>query len=304
MKDILMMIFFLTFGVLTLNAFAEPIDSPPDKQSALSVHMDGSGVQASAATDGATQSPQSASKSPGSASFSLLVSSIYNFRGLNVFSETSQGDQNALFSPSFTRTVFHPGLWFKYAGFFQINGDNRAYLVESGVGAEQNIAAGFKYDFSSKLTALTSLTYRFYPFASPRITGVTWPSWLEPAVGIRWTPKRDIRLDLQLSYNIPIQERMRDQRYMYTLFSIAKAFQVHPRVALDLESAFGYKLYADPLIWQDTIFDITFCASLPFRISEQLKLVPATNAAWGYMTGTGFGDQYMIYFSLAIVAEF
>ena len=244
------------------------------------------------------------SENPNSVSLSFLVGSIYNFRGMNVFKETSQTDQNALFSPSITGTVFHPGLWVAYAGFFQINGDNRGYLVDSGVGAEQDIAVGFDYDLTRKLTLSTSLTYRFYPFARSRITGVEWPSYLEPSVGIHFKTNRGIRLGLDLSYFAPIQERLRDERYMYTLISIGKAFQFHPKLALDLSYSAGYKLFADPTIWQDTIFDMEFCLSLPFSITDRLQAVSGVHAAWGYLSGTSFGDQYMVYFSMDLVADF
>ncbi len=239
-----------------------------------------------------------------SVNLSFVLSSIYNFRGRNVFKETSQNDQNALFSPAVTGNVFHPGLWLKYAGFFQINGDNRGYLVDSGVGAEQNIAVGFDYEFSHKLKLSTSLTYLFYPFALSRITGVEWPSYLEPAIGIHYKTNRDIRLGLQISYFAPIQEPLRDQRYMYTLLDIGKAFQFHPKLALDFDLSFGYKLFADPAILQDTIFDLNFSISLPYTIVDKLKLVPGVHAAWAYFVSTRFGDQYMIYFGLDLVADF
>ena len=263
-------------------------------------------AESGAVTEDAAAKASGAKKSdsPNSLSLSFLVSSIYNFRGMNVFKENSQENQNALFSPSITGTVFHPGLWLKYAGFFQINGDNRGYLVDSGVGAEQDVAVGFDYDLTRKLTLEASLTYMFYPFARSRITGVEWPSYLEPAVGIQFRTNSGVRLGLDLSYFAPVQERLREDRYMYTLLSIGKAFQFHPRLALDLNYTFGYKLFADPGIWQDTILDMEFCLSLPFDITDSLKAVSGAHAAWGYLSGTSFGDQYMIYFSLDLVADF
>ena len=239
-----------------------------------------------------------------SVNLSFLVSSIYNFRGLNVFKETSQADQRALFSPSVTGTVFHPGVWIKYAGFFQINGDNRGYLIDSGVGAEQDIAVGFDYDFTDKLSLSTSLTYYFFPFALSRITGVDWPSYLEPAVGIQYKTDHGTRLGLQLSYFAPIQDRLRDQRYMYTNLIVGRSFQFTARLALDFDFSFGYKLFADPSILQDTIFDLDFCVSLPVSLADRLKLVPGMHAAWAYFVNTRFGDQYMVYLSLDLVADF
>ncbi|MBN2342021.1 MAG: hypothetical protein JXX29_07970 [Deltaproteobacteria bacterium] len=235
---------------------------------------------------------------------SSFVSSIYNFRGMNVFKETSQSDQNAVYSPAVTWTVLHPGLWFKYASFFQINGDNRAYLVDSGVGAEQDLATGFDYTFFNKLTLSASFTYYCYPFSRSRITGVHWPSYLEPAVGIGYRTHSGIRFGLNISYFAPVQGRLRDNRYMYSHFEFGKAYQFHPKVAVDFDLGMGYKLFADPSILQDTIFDFEFGLSVPYTIVKEMKLVPAVHTAWTYLVSTSFGDQYMIYFSVDLVIDF
>lgn len=308
--------FFVGLGGLAMSTplWARPIDAPLTPSEAPGASNDTGASQGSdtevksdavaeADTVSKSDAVQTAADS-NSISLSLLVSSVYNFRGLNVFKETSQGDQNSLFSPSVTAPIFHPSLWLSYAGFFQIDGDNRGYLVDSGVGAEQDVAVGFDYDISNKWVLSTSLVYYFYPFSISHITGIKWPSYLEPTVGFNYTFDKSFKVGLQLSYFTPIQKRLRDQRYMYTRLIAVKEIPFHSKLSLDFNLSAGYKLFADPSILQDTIFDVEFCASLPYTIANNLKLVPTTHAAWAYLVGTNFGEQYMIYFSLSLVADF
>jgi hypothetical protein len=155
-------------------------------------------------TELSNESPEQQSKN-NILELEFLLSSIYYFRGNNVFGETSQHEQNGVFSPSISWSIFNTGLWLKYAGYFQISGDNQEYLINSGVGHEQDLFLGWDHSFSAKWHFSSYFAYYFYPFSSEGMTGVRVPSVLEPSLGLSFHPTRLSLVELKLCYYASVQ---------------------------------------------------------------------------------------------------
>ncbi|NOZ01922.1 MAG: hypothetical protein GXP54_08555 [Deltaproteobacteria bacterium] len=227
----------------------------------------------------------------------LELSSLYCFRGINVFQESSQTDQNFLWAPSFTWDVFETGLWFGYWGAYQGRGGNKAALVAAGVGHESDFIIGFNHEIiEGTLTLKTSLTWYVFPFASSGVAGTDLPSYLEPALGLDWTGPVD--LGITISYFAGIQKALSDFRYLYIHPTISKTFEFNDHVGLAIGLGFGYKLFNDRGKMTDNVYDVQFDWSIPVRITKEFYLEPAFHAAWTNLAGKGVGEEYLVWAGL------
>lgn len=246
--------------------------------------------------------PEAEKKSAG-VNVDVGLASIYNFRGANVFMENSMMDQNALFAPSVTWAIFDTGLYIGYWGAFQLSGDNRAERVRSGYGHEQDLYIGYDLGLADDLITLSfAFTYFFYPFAEEADAGATNPSIIEPLVGISIATVIDIGLNI--SYFHAIQDGIASLRHAYFNFSLGKSFTFNKYVGMDLGMGLGIKAWANEDSPDDNIFDLHFDWGVPIHITEQLYVSPALHLAWTDLDGLSAGDEYMIYGSMNIGADF
>ena len=226
------------------------------------------------------------------------IASIYNFRGLNVFQASSQHDRHGVFSPSISWSIIDTGIWLKYAGYYQIDGDNQGYMVNVGRGHEQDLFLGWDYAFKGNLVLGSYFAYYFYPFSMEEMTGIRNPSYLEPAVGLQYSPRRVIDLGLNIAYYHAVQQEIEDERYVYFNPTVHKLFDFGKPVAFELGLSFGCKLFNDKQNNRDNIFDVDFAVGLPITITPELYINPAVHLTWTDLYHTRLGDEYFIWFGI------
>ena len=243
-------------------------------------------------------------KKPVGVNVDVGLASIYNFRGYNVFQdEGGQMEQNALFAPSVTWSIFDTGLYIGYWGAFQLSGDNKTEMVDVGLGHEQDLYIGYDLGLADDLVTLSfALTYFFYPFADEDAAGAANPSIIEPLVGISIATVIDIGLNI--SYFHAIQDGIAGLRHAYFNFSLGKSFSFNKYVGMDLGMGLGIKAWANDDSPEDNIFDLHFDWGVPIQITDQLYVSPALSLAWTDLDDVGAGDEYMIYGSMNIGADF
>jgi hypothetical protein len=235
-------------------------------------------------------------------SFSFEVASAYVFRGYNLFRETTQNDQNALFAPSVTYTLGETGLSLTYWGGYQWTGSNQADLVAAGPGHEQDLILTYAHTMlSDTLTLSGSLTYYFFPFASKEDAGTRVTSYLEPAVSASFATLLD--LGLKVAYFAGLQEAVKDLRYLYLSPSVGKTLELHPRVALALGLGAGFKIYNDRDRMKDNVYDISFNFEFPVRLSASLAITPAMHMAWSNFEALRLGEEYVIWGGITFGAD-
>lgn len=235
-------------------------------------------------------------------SLSFEVASAFVFRGYNVFRQTTQHDQNALFAPSLTYAIADTGLSLAYWGGYQWTGSNQADLVAAGVGHEQDLVVTYERAMLSEaLTLSAALTYYFYPFASKEDAGTAVPSYLEPSVKASFATILD--LGLQVAYFAGLQDAVKDLRYLYLSPSVGKTLELHPRVGLALGLGAGFKIYNDRDTMKDNVFDITFNCEFPVRLSDALAVTPAMHMAWSDFEALRLGEEYVIWGGITFGAQ-
>jgi hypothetical protein len=260
--------------------------------------------------------PEAASSSAG-VNVDVGVSSIYNFRGLNTFQENTQQDQNALFAPSVTWSIFDTGLSLGYWGAYQLTGDNKKEMVDTGLGHEQDIFIGYDLGLADDLLTLSFVfTYFFYPFADDELDGIpTNPSFIEPLLGVSLATVVDI--GFAVSYFHGVQEELKGGRHAYFNFSLGKGFSFNKTFGMNLGAALGIKAWVEEN--DSNQFDLLFDWSIPINLTEQLYLEPGIHLAWTDLEDLEddedtpdvdesakrtAGDEFMVYWSINVGANF
>lgn len=228
----------------------------------------------------------------------LEASSVYVFRGLNVFKNTSQWDQTGMIAPSLTYTVPGVGIHVGYWGAFQLAGSNRGALVASGYGNEQNLIVGVTRGLGKGFTLDASLTWYFFPFATRAAAGTTLPSSLEPSLTLAWAGPVD--LELKVLYFASIQEVLKDYRYLYVRPRISKTFPINPTLGINLGLGFGYKLFNDFRKMKDNVYDVRADVGLPLQFGDLFYLTPGVHLAWTNLEGVRTRNEFVAYGGLNV----
>lgn len=222
----------------------------------------------------------------------LEGSSAYVWRGINKFGE-SQNTQAFSMFPSLTATFggFSLGYW----GAFQLSGDNKSELVDTGVGAENDFILKYSAWLQHNLALSASLTYFTFPFADEDAAGTSTPMYLEPGAGISYLTGAD--LGLYIGYYRGLQSVTEPASFLYINPSIGKTFHVNEDIGLALGLSAGYKVFTNDPPNEDRAFDLalTVSAAIPF---SDVYITPQLHAA--YVTrddeavpDAGFGDSFV-----------
>ena len=303
----------------------EPETPPPAPEPEPAAESEAATVSVSIATPAPAAEAESAAteeeKSAAGVNVDVGVSSIYNFRGLNSFQESSQQDQNAMFAPSVTWSIFDTGLYLGYWGAYQLTGGNKTEMVQAALGHEQDLYIGYDLGLADDLVTLSfAFTYFFYPFADEDVAGTANPSIIEPLVGISLATVLD--LGLKVSYFHGLQDELKTLRYAYFNFSVGKGFEFNNIFGMNLGASFGIKAYVEDVDYNR--FDLAFDWSIPIKLTEQLYLEPGVHLAWTDLkeVSSGMdddpattdtdesvrkataGDEYMVYWSINVGADF
>lgn len=202
------------------------------------------------------------------------VASAYVWRGINVFG-VDQNTQALSVLPSVSATF--GALSLGYWGAFQLSGDNKSALVDSGVGAQNNLVLKYGGALDDGLAYSAMLTYWFYPFADEEVAGTATPMYLEPGFGISYLAGAD--LGLYVGYYRGLQEVTEPASFLYINPSIGKRFPLGDDLGLALGLSGGYKVFTSDPPAEDRAFDLALNVSLAIPF-EDAYITPQLHAAY------------------------
>jgi len=203
------------------------------------------------------------------------LASAYVWRGINMFG-TNQNTQTAAVFPSLTATFGHISLG--YWGAFQLTGDNKSDLVDSGVGAQNNLVLKYSGWIDEHVAYSASATYWLYPFADEEVAGTSTPMYLEPGFGISYLAGAD--LGLYLGYFLGLQEVIEPASFLYINPSVGKTFfPFDSDIGVAVSASAGYKVFTNDPPNEDRQFDLglNLSAAIPF---ENTYVTPQLHAAY------------------------
>jgi hypothetical protein len=231
-------------------------------------------------------------------SLTLTYATAYVFRGYNVFQDSSQMDQRGLIAPGISWSIFDTGLTLGYWGAFQLYGENRRALVDGALGHEQDLFVTYDFEIvEGALSGSAGLYWYFYPFADPDVTGVRFPSYLEPVASLTVSTVVDVSLEVAYMHQVGTPWWV-----VYVHPSVSRDFQLHPMLTLGLTFGFGYKAFSDPLTTTDNVWDVTLDVELAIAPLDWLTLTPAIHAGWTNFEARSFEDEYLVWGSLDVSA--
>ncbi|MBU1069280.1 hypothetical protein KJ975_06885 [Myxococcota bacterium] len=250
----------------------------------------------------AASAQEAAPSKPLGISVDAQFSSVYLFRGLNVFGD-KQGDQHGVFSPTIAYAVADTGLTLTYWGAFQLNGDNRSAKTDVGAGLEQDFILGYSRSFlDNKLTLKAALTAYVFPFADEELAGAGVPLYLEPSVTPVYTSFADF--SLQVAYFAAIQDDLSDYRYLYVRPYVSKSFKLSEKVTQTVGVGYGYKLFNDRDKMKDNVQDLAIDLETTIAITPTFYVKPAIRGGWTNLTGQSFGDELVLLVSVNVGTSF
>ncbi|HWO11882.1 MAG TPA: hypothetical protein VNN80_20455, partial [Polyangiaceae bacterium] len=200
--------------------------------------------------------------------------SAYVWRGINMFG-VNQNTQAFSVFPSLT--VTSGALSLGYWGAFQLSGDNKSELVDSGVGAQNNFVLKYNGWLDDDLAYSAMLTYWLYPFADADVAGTDTPMYLEPGAGISYLAGAD--LGLYVGYYRGLQSVTEPASFLYINPSIGKTFPLDDDLGLALGLAGGYKVFTNDPPTEDRALDLAFNVSLAIPL-EDAYLTPQLHLAY------------------------
>lgn len=220
----------------------------------------------------------------------------YAFRGVNVFRESSQADMHALFNPSVTWAPPDVGLALAYSGYYQATGSNRAALVDSGVGHEQDLVVSYSKGLG-KTTGSVAFTYYAYPFATAEDAGTRWPSYAELAVSA--SQSGPIDLGLQALYFHGVQSALQAGRYAYAHPTASKTFALGQDATLSVTAGGGYKYFTGRNAPEENRWDAHLDWKLTFPIGGSGYVAPALHCAWTDLESKNAGEELFVWSGIA-----
>jgi hypothetical protein len=202
------------------------------------------------------------------------AASAYVWRGINMFGVDQSSQAFSVF-PSLTATF--GGLSLGYWGAFQLSGDNKSALVDSGVGAENDLVLKYSGSLDNGLAYSAMLTYWLYPFADEDVTGTSTPMYIEPGAGISYLAGAD--LGLYVGYYRALQTVNEPLSFLYINPSIGKTFMVNEDIGIALGLSAGYKIFTNDPPNEDRAFDLALniSAAIPF---DNMYITPQLHAAY------------------------
>lgn len=246
-----------------------------------------------------------AEQPPPTLNLDLGLSSVYVFRGLNMFQKSSQSDQHAFLAPSLTVNVPGTnGLTLNYWGAYQIAGSNIKEKLDGGTGAENDLTVSYARKMGDKLTGGAGLTSYIYPAAKKDVAGTRVPLYLEPFVFAALAAALDV--GVKVTYMHGVQEAVSAYRYVYFNPTLAKTFELSKRVSLTPSASFGYKLFTDrstPVSDANTV-DVLVGLALPVTLTDALYVKPSACWAWTNLPGLTAGKEMVAFGGVNVGANF
>jgi hypothetical protein len=220
------------------------------------------------------------------------AASAYVWRGINMFG-VNQNSQVFSVLPSLTATLGPVSIG--YWGAFQLSGDNKSALVDSGVGAQNNLVLKYNGWLDENLAYAAMLTYWVYPFADADVAGTDTPMYIEPGAGISYLTGAD--LGLYVGYYRGLQSATEPASFLYINPSIGKTFALNPDIGLALGLSAGYKIFTNDPPTKDRAFDVGLNVSLAIAYND-MYITPQLHAAYvtrddDAVPDADFGDSFI-----------
>jgi hypothetical protein len=226
-------------------------------------------------TDRGTTASRSGREAPdGLLNIDVEGASAYVWRGINMFG-VNQNTQVFSVLPSVTATF--GALSLGYWGAFQLSGDNKSALVDSGVGGQNNLILKYSGWGDDDLAYSAMLTYWFYPFADEEVAGTATPMYIEPGAGISYLAGAD--LGLYVGYYRGLQTVTEAASFLYINPSIGKTLPLSADLGLALSMSAGYKVFTNDPQTEDRAFDLGLNVSVAIPFSDTY-VTPQLHAAY------------------------
>jgi hypothetical protein len=226
----------------------------------------------------------------------LGLSSVYVFRGYNMFQTKSQWNQHPFAAPSITYSIpATNGLAVGYWGAYQFAGPNIVQAMQAGLGAENDLFVTYSQPVVGPLTAGLGFTAYIYPLATEEAAGTLIPVYLEPAVFVSLTAFLDV--GLKLAYYHGVQEAIGAYRYVYANPTAGKTFVFNDRASLALAASCGLKLFIDTTtpVSHFNNLDILLSAAVPITLIGPLYVKPSVSWAWTNFPDRSATEQMVVF---------
>ena len=244
--------------------------------------------------------------------FSIEVASAYVFRGYNVFQDDRQREQKWVERPRFVWAPSGTGVFIGYASANQLTGDNLVGNVAAGLGAEQDLFAGYEFGKHSRLGVSTEIEFVAYPVADGRVAGTTTPLF----VSLSAEPRYRHTLYVYAGYLRGLGHGPLGDDQFYINPRVEKRFNLGGRFALELEVGGGIKIFQlDVGVVRNNMFDVLAAATLYCALNDVFyvgarvgwawtNLAPSKDPDTGQFVNTGFREEYVPFWALSVGAEF
>ncbi len=226
----------------------------------------------------------------------VQVASAYVFRGLNVFQETKQMDQNMLLAPSITYSIPGTSLEIGYWGAYQLNGANKSAMVDVGLGAEQDFWVGYSYSLTPDLSLSALFTTYYYPLADEKVAGTSNPIYIEPAIGLSWSGF--VNVGFNIAYMYGVQDEVKAGRYLFLNPTLSKGWSLTEAIGLECTLDMGYKLFNEDI--DDNKWHAGLLVGVPISLPYNMYVTPGAGVVWTNLTGKDFADELAAFGSVNV----
>jgi len=228
----------------------------------------------------------------------LSFSTLYIFRGLNLFQQSSNRDPHLGLFAAGTWEIFDTGFSIGVFGAYQLNG-NVQENIDNAMGAEQDLIISYSRDLTTNLNLTASFIWYYYPFADYDQVGGSVPSYLEPNIGLTWA-KCCVDLGLQVAYVAGVQDALADSRHIYIAPQVAKSIDLEGKGTFDLGASLGFKLFTQGELTRDNSYDLLLSASATLKLGAGAYIKPSANVGWTNFADLGLTEEMLFWFGLSV----
>jgi len=239
------------------------------------------------------------------------VASAYVFRGYNVFQEENQREQKWVQEVLVAWNDRHSGLYLGLGSENQLTGDNLVSNVGAGLGAEQDLFAGYHFGRRERVGVDAELAVAAYPLAESQVVGTHVPI----VASISAEPHYDDNLYLYVGYLRGFRRGLFQEDQVYLNPHVQQKLDLGERFELDLEAGAGIKLFSlDVGKVKDNMFDVLATATLYCAITDAIYAGVKVGWAWtnftaqrdpvtGESTSVRFADEYVPFWGVTLGAD-
>jgi hypothetical protein len=221
------------------------------------------------------------------------VHTAYAARGLNTFAARGQQDVAGLFAPALEVGFGDTGLAVGWIGALQLNGENAAELVATGVGAENDVFVSWSRALGDTVELGAATTVILYPMADAGVVGTETPALIEPAVNVTWSGP--VELGAEVVYSAAVQPELGVAPYAYLHLVGGKTVDVAGLVDFTAEAGVGYKAYPRPGAPADNQWDVSVDLTVARALGEHLYVAPGVHGVWTNLSGKSFGESAFVW---------